>query len=153
MYIILTTLTDGDFIVLSQHYVVWSKVPVDDMFFLVNVTQSQHDLQQKVKRERFTTSLCLFSEALQLEVGGNSTHITCKQPLKCLYRMKILGRKSKQGLYCTCIKMCQILSSENPVPFSFKELKCSPNGAPSTNSIITYSLSSERKRKTRIWEE
>ena len=41
--------------------------------------------------------------------------------------------------------MCHILSSENLVPFSFKELKCSPRGAPSTSSIITYSLSSETK--------
>ena len=45
----------------------------------------------------------------------------------------------------TWIKMCHILSSENRVPFSFKELKCSPRGAPSTNSIIMYSLSSVKK--------
>lgn len=44
--------------------------------------------------------------------------------------------------FCTCIKICHILSSENLVPFSFKELKCSPRGAPSTNSIMTKSLSS-----------
>ena len=41
--------------------------------------------------------------------------------------------------------MCHILSSENRVPFSFKELKCSPRGAPSTNSIIMYSLSSVKQ--------
>ena len=41
--------------------------------------------------------------------------------------------------------MCHILSSENRVPFSFKELKCSPRGAPSTNSIIIYSLSSVKQ--------
>ena len=41
--------------------------------------------------------------------------------------------------------MCHILSSENRVPFSFKELKCSPRGAPSTNSIIMYNLSSVKQ--------
>lgn len=58
---------------------------MNDMFFLVNVTQSQHDLQQRLKEKRFTKTLfCFFFFiALQLEIRGNSTHITCKQPLKC----------------------------------------------------------------------
>ena len=56
---------------------------MNDMFFLVNVTQSQHDLQQKVKRETVYYEFVFFFIALQLEIGGNSTHITCKQPLKC----------------------------------------------------------------------
>ena len=59
-----------------------------------------------------------------------------------LLRKYIITRNFQQR---TWIKMCHILSSENRVPFSFKELKCSPRGAPSTNSIIIYSLSSVKQ--------
>ena len=46
--------------------------------------------------------------------------------------------------------MFQSLSSENRSPFSFNELKCSPRGAPSINSIMIYNLSSTEKQKLSI---
>ena len=48
----------------------------------------------------------------------------------------------------TCINIFHSLSSAKWCRFSFKELKCSPRGAPSISSITIYSLSSiYEKRK------
>lgn len=47
----------------------------------------------------------------------------------------------------TCIKMFQILSSGNFIFFSFRELKCSPIGAPSISSITMYNFCSAKKEK------
>lgn len=50
----------------------------------------------------------------------------------------------------TCIKMFQILSSGNFIFFSFRELKCSPIGAPSISSITMYNFCSAKKEKIRL---
>lgn len=50
----------------------------------------------------------------------------------------------------TCIKMFQILSSGNFMFFSFRELKCSPIGAPSISSITMYNFCSEKERRNVI---
>ena len=65
----------------------------------------------------------------------------------CEYKSELLRKyiTTRNFQQRTWIKICHILSSENRVPFSFKELKCSPRGAPSTNSIIMYSLSSVKQ--------
>lgn len=47
----------------------------------------------------------------------------------------------------TCINMFQTLSSGNFIFFSFRELKCSPIGAPSMSSITMYNFCSKKKEK------
>ena len=56
-------LTNGEFISLSKHHVSRGEVTMDDMFLLVNVTKSQHQLW----RERWPTHTCLLRSQISFQ--------------------------------------------------------------------------------------
>lgn len=149
-------LTDGDFVVLAQHDVVRGQVSVKDPLLFVQIPQCQHHLlthTHTISHQISQSSQCREKSCCRYYQRSHKKNWSSRLLKTSQISSTIIWIHAHVNFLLlhffppTCINMFQILSSGNFIFFSFRELKCSPIGAPSISSITMYNFCSAKKKE------